>query len=631
MASNDQQVLQKLAAAFARHKAEWLGDQVFQTFTEPTYFPELALSRPCILVGGRGTGKTTVLRAMSYEGQFARDQRQPASIRGWTQFGLYYRVNTNRVAAFKGDELSTEKWTKLFAHYFNLLICEKLAGFLNWYEALLPTELEIGSEVWEKCSASLGLSASHDLLSFTESLANGISNFESSINNIVDGPLPFCSLQGAPMDIFFDGICKCEPFKGKSFLILLDEYENFSDEQQQVVNTIIKHCGPSYIFKVGVREMGWRCRNTLNSNERLVSPSDYVRIDIADELKDEKFAAFAESICKALISSVPDATLSISEMLPSISLEEEAALLDDKAGLLKKVVSSMAKVEDSGLVAVAASLTPLQSFLLQSWPENKNRSLEEILSDYDRDRATWATRFSNYTYSILFALRRGKTGIRKYYSGWDTFLKLSAGNIRYCLELLEQAMKIQLSDIGKYLPLSPSIQTRAAQAVGRKNLSELEGLSVKGALLTKLLLGMGRVFQLMAADPIGHAPEINQFHLPHSSKDTDPLTTIEECDALLKAAVMHLALLRFSGSKLGDAGETRDYDYTIHPIFSAFFVYSYRLKRKMLVSSSELLSLTVSPKKTIEALLEKSGRLIDEEADEAPDQLMLFKDFYDRS
>jgi len=327
---------------------------------------------------------------------------------------------------------------------------------------------------------------------------------------------------------------------------------------------------------------------------------------------------------------VPGAVLSISEMLPAITLDEEASLLDDKTGLLKKAITAFNKEADPALAAVSAELTPLQAHLLQTWPDNLGRSTSEILSDYAKDKAAWVHRFSNYSYSILFSLRRGKTGIRKYYSGWDTFLKLSAGNIRYCLELLEQAMKLQMGDEGKYAPLSAATQTKAAQAVGRKNLSELEGLSVHGALLTKLLLGMGRVFQLMAGDPVGHAPEINQFHLPHSSADSSLPSVVEECENLLKAAVMHLALLRFSGSKLGDAGETRDYDYTIHPIFSAFFVYSYRLKRKMLVSSSELLALTRSPKKTIETLLERSGRYIDEGEDEAPDQLMLFKDFYDR-
>src|ERR1017187_2508691 len=95
---------EKLSELFGSYKAEWLRDYVFDLFTEPSYFPALMTPRPCILLGGRGTGKTTVLRGLSYEGQFAIGGRDTAKIRDWPFYGFYYRVNTNRVAAFRGGE-----------------------------------------------------------------------------------------------------------------------------------------------------------------------------------------------------------------------------------------------------------------------------------------------------------------------------------------------------------------------------------------------------------------------------------------------------------------------------------------------------------------------------------------------
>ena len=62
----------QLSQLFGSYKAEWLKEQLFDLFTEPQYFPELMTARPCMLLGGRGTGKTTVLRSLSYEGQFER-------------------------------------------------------------------------------------------------------------------------------------------------------------------------------------------------------------------------------------------------------------------------------------------------------------------------------------------------------------------------------------------------------------------------------------------------------------------------------------------------------------------------------------------------------------------------------
>jgi hypothetical protein len=81
---------EQLSHLFGSYKAEWLKEQLFDLFTEPTYFPELQTARPCILVGGRGTGKTTVLRSLSYDGQFALNAGKgvedfPYSITGLTQ------------------------------------------------------------------------------------------------------------------------------------------------------------------------------------------------------------------------------------------------------------------------------------------------------------------------------------------------------------------------------------------------------------------------------------------------------------------------------------------------------------------------------------------------------------------
>ncbi len=96
MNGENQSPSQQLSHLFGGYRAEWLKGQLFELFTEPTYFPELETSRPCILVGGRGTGKTTVLRGLSYEGQFALHGEEANKIKELSYYGFYYRVNTNR-------------------------------------------------------------------------------------------------------------------------------------------------------------------------------------------------------------------------------------------------------------------------------------------------------------------------------------------------------------------------------------------------------------------------------------------------------------------------------------------------------------------------------------------------------
>ena len=265
---------------------------------------------------------------------------------------------------------------------------------------------------------------------------------------------------------------------------------------------------------------------------------------------------------------------------------------------------------------------------MKSWAESNRISYAEILEDFVAKPHEWSVRFGNYKHALLFAIRHGKRGIRKYYAGWDVFSQLAANNIRYLIELVDQSLLLHVRTEGRLdQPVSPETQTQAAQNVGRKNVSELEGLSVHGAQLTKLILGLGRVFQVMAAQPFGHAPEVNQFHIS-DQEDSFPREGLpDEVDRLIKSAVMHLALIRFPANKLAEEGETRDYDYMIHPIFSPFFEFSHRRKRKMVISASELVALVRDPQQTIPRILARQNRSADEEL---PEQVLLFQGYYGR-
>src|SRR5262249_10720987 len=155
----------------------------------------------------------------------------------------------------------------------------------------------------------------------------------------------------------------------------------------------------------------------------------------------------------------------------------------------------------------------------------------------------------------------------------------------------EQSLLAQVAAEHALVPVSPRRQTLAAQEVGRANLEELDGVDVFGAQLTRLVLGLGRIFQVMARQPSGHTPEVNRFYLAADDGEDE---TVAEGDVLgrqlrqlLTSAVMHVALLRSPGTKLLDEASTRQHDYMLHPIFAAFFQFSHRRKRKMQITPSE--------------------------------------------
>jgi hypothetical protein len=625
--SSTSSVRQLLSDILGDYRAEWLDERLFKLFAEPAYLPEFQSRRPAFLIGGRGTGKTTVLRGMSYEGQALIRKSMPADPESWTYYGLYYRFNTNTVTAFEGDELNARDWQRHFSHYLNLVFLGLVFDFLSWYQTQTNSTLELPTRDLERVALSLNLPRPPNLHALGEALETQRIAFEAAINNIADGrPLPL-SLQAAPLDLLAEALGKLPQFEKKSFYFLLDEFENLSDYQQTILNTLIKHKRPEYTFKIGVRELGWRVRATLNPHEQLRHPADYERIRIADRLNGASFTQFAQHVCNDRFRDVvPDknSSLSVQHLLPGLSLEEEAKVLGvDEAlsGLRASLDTASQQLYDE----LPTKWTPLRRYLLLKWIERKGLNPLTTLQSAPEQFPAWETRLNNYGYALLFAIRDGKPGVRKHYAGFETMLHLADGNIRYVLQLVHQSVLAHFKmGGGTGEPIPPETQTRAAIDVARNNLLDLEGIRLSGARLVRLLLGLGRLFQVLATKPLDHAPETNEFHL----QDDSPRQTLEvetEVEAILCDAVMHQALVRFPGSKMTDESQTREFDYMIHPIYSPFFNISHRQKRRMPLSYTQIRGLLANPRETLRFILSSE---VTSDRESLPDQMLLFEEYY---
>ncbi|MDF2401093.1 hypothetical protein [Aeromonas sp. 5HA1] len=625
MTSELQDTAQRLSKTLGLYKAEWLNEAIFSLFNEPSYFEELRTHRPCVLIGGRGTGKTTVLRGLSYQGQKALSSNT-TPIKDWPFYGLYYRVNTNRVTAFRGAELTEEKWASYFGHYINLIFCQQLLDFVDWFQSNENCEVQINYKDLKRVTITLGLEDINTLEDLVEEIEYLILDFESLINTVADNPPERISTLGAPLDALARALLTSPQLKGKQFYFLIDEFENFEDYQQRVLNTIIKHANTDYTFKVGVRELGWRQRATLNLNEQLTSPADYARISIMDRLNDARFPAFAETVIRQRISSAFSDDASVitapQQLLPSMSELEEAEILLGTDGLTK-LKEKILKIAPPDLVEAVRNIEAGHLYFLNYMGGDNDDKFVENIKTWIENKSEWKHRLDNHFHASLYAIRKGKRGISKYYSGWDTYVSLSNGNIRYLLELVHAAFIRHVENGGGlHEPISPKSQTEAAEEIARKNLSELEGLSVEGGKLTKLVLSIGRILQVMASDAHGHAPEVNQFHIKQNPLVID---CSDQVKRILDQAVMHLALVRSPGNKLMSESDTADYDYRLHPIFSSLFVFSHRKKRKFLLADQQILGLISRPKDTIKEVLSQSNRSDDLNL---PDQLNLFGSYY---
>ncbi len=628
--ATDEDFKENLAKAFSSYRAEGLGAEVFGLFTKPSYFPQLTTSpHPCFLVGGRGTGKTTVLKCLSYQGQAALSHGgDPGCGAGdWRFVGMYHRVNTNRVRAFRGPELEDDKWLKLFAHYMNLELSELALRFLQWYAVRYPDATRIGGRALHSFAATFDLTEVGDLGSTLQELYLSRLRFEAAINNVGDSKIPNLSMQGAPIDVLLGEVKALPQFTNTFFFYLLDEYENFDDGQQKVVNTLIKHSGEQYSFKVGVREFGFKQRSTLSEHEKLMHPADYKLIDITKELH-TRFPEFAAEVCGRRLSAtfaVPEVkSLDLMrDLFGDISAEEEAELLG-----VKDVLRAMVQDLREGTAITGdeekwlRSVDELESYTLLLRAEAEKVTPAEKLRSAVMDLSKWKEQYGNYKYAYLFTIRKGKRGIRKHYCGWTVYCQLAASNIRFLLELVDQAFTLHAERAQDLSAVESEVQTRAAQITGQKKLRELEGVSLNGAKLSRFLLGLGRVFQVMSENPVGHTPEVNQFCL---SVDVEKDERREEVESLLKEGIMHLALLWYPGSKLQERTDVRQFDYAIHPMFAPFFGFSHRRKRKIHISDEEFEILVSEPREAIARLLRDQRRVVD---DELPEQLGLFSELY---
>ena len=435
---------------FGGLRAEWIEDKIFQFFTTPDYFSNLQSRQPYVLQGGRGSGKTTILRGLSYLGQYAlKGSLEEFDKEGF--IGIYHRVNTNHVRAFEGGNLTDPDWQKLYAHYFNLVICREIVDFLLWHKTLSPDDEMLSERECKLISTSLCLeNKATDIQSLSVEIESKMYEFQSSVNSIDDGLPKGLSMQAGPIDLITERVLQLQQFRGKLFFLLADEYENLNDNQQIVMNTLLKHASKHYTFKIGVRQMGWRVHYTQNDHEPLREPEDYYLHDIEDYFynKEQLFMNFAAQVCRQRLEKIQDEGEEIPQMnnlLPSLSYDDEAILLDVEHKERYLRVKDYLNKE-----RIELDLSPLYLYTLGYWAETQNMSVEDVVKDYQDKSLIWDTRYDNYKYSLLFKIRkgRGQVGIQKYYAGWNTFVKLSNGNIRYLMELVYKAYYFYLRSGG---------------------------------------------------------------------------------------------------------------------------------------------------------------------------------------
>lgn len=258
------------------------------------------------IVGGKGSGKTHLMRYFSFHSQSLRyGSRIAAGIKNDGYIGIYARASALHANKFEQLDIPQINRNKVFEYYFELWFSINLLNIVVEIKQKERYIFQRGEA--EAIHKVLNLfdklpEPMDEILSF-EDLGAFLQNESKKIDFEVMN-FPFTDnfkvqLLASRGSLIF-GIPRVlsetlELFKGITFNYLVDELENFNEQQQIYVSTLIREkCVPSN-FKIGVRPYGIKTTETYADGEKNKKGHEitFIRLDEIIRSRQKQYEKFA--------------------------------------------------------------------------------------------------------------------------------------------------------------------------------------------------------------------------------------------------------------------------------------------------------------------------------------------------
>lgn len=557
---------------------------------------------PIVFIGGRGTGKTMFLKYFSFPVQIQEAIRSSTdNIPTLSYFkekgaiGFYLRIDGPKLRSFSGSGISDETWLSIFTHFFELEVGQAYLSVIKslaQYGVLDKTSLS--KKFVPQIDKLLGNSTTknRDISDVLEDVTNKleeVTNFRAAVRfsdvtfqpskAFVSQSLSFSIPEIAKKTIpeFTDGI---------DFIVMIDEFENFLEPQQRIINTIIKFVKPGITFRIGTRPEGFRTFETTSRDDFIKEGRDY-RKTIFEEvlIKDKGYQDFLKDVARKRLEKVElfkeSDFLDISKILgQSEVLEDEASELTKKTqdkhfGLLKGIDSQDIKL-------LKCKENPLLEMLNVLWvlrkvkPKEVNKAMNEYMNGKKTDIAKKYKRdyVDKYKLSLMFLLASIYRKNKMYYS-FNTFSFLSSGIVGHFIELCRNSFqyaefenRAELFQHGRVLPVQ---QDKAAKVVADTELHMIQRIEEYGGLLYTFVVNLGNLFRDYHRDKGIKYPETNQFAVDKGVLD-------EKYRAAFNSALKWSVIQKKPVLQQHAPGKHVKDIYTISRIFSPRFEISYRTR-----------------------------------------------------
>lgn len=643
-----------LNEVFLKNRAEELPDDLTGRYVLPLGYNEVNLkkmTKACIVIGGRGYGKTMFLKYHCHDTTLS-PQNSKLDKNDLGTLGMYWRPDTSF------SQLLTESWLgKYWSTAFKTYMClcillefTKLIKNLCCNRIFDKDSLNALSAmiVPEGIKIELKLEKDVKIIEFSDTLQTKLFTLCNWINSPTSEHPPFSLDTKTALQII---ISKLHEIIGDvikpNIHVFVDEFENLTTQQQEVVNTLMKHATLPLLFSVAYKKNAKISHKTIG-NESIVEQHDFRIIDL-EELHIAHFDIFAGEILALRISDYlkKDYAKLISVFTTVSGIKERStksyqASVRDLASVFlpeknTKIISSdilndetlrrkLYAMIEFGLAKYKGKLQP-NDFIDDDYAEaslingallnRKSSDPREIFTEFTNFRNGGQTKYkswipNNLVGVILYLYNKLPNRICPLYSGYKQFIYLSRGNIRHFLELCHQsAIKIQ----SKYnietaeIPSSiiPSmdvdVQSYATLKTSELEIDKIGDFGAHGMHLKRVAKRLGTIYNYCQSRRSQSESEINHFTLDL----TDINLLSHNVKEILNEALVWSVLIEQKGTKSKSTDNLEFNDYILHPVLAPYFGISHRKKRKIKFTKGEVETIFIGSDEDFSNLIKKYG------------------------
>lgn len=622
---------------FLVYRTEQMGEELWKFYVnEPT--KNFIGGTPFVFEGTRGTGKTMFLLCNSWQEKYKeaeyKGQKFNDFLKETNHLGFYYKVDSRFVKCFDEDS-----WTGIFNTYLNVILSKEILDLIFCLRKENIITQDLIKSICKSVCSRLDVSIVESLEELKAVFDDLIISIEHYVND-TEKKKPIGLVSNTLVENIITHLKTIEILSKTTFHIFIDEYEEFTFNQQVIVNTLLKLSNKNLVFDFGVKKGGFHTYQTTSGSSEIRQKDDfrYFSPDHSEFYDDKRYEDLLNGICRKRIKEEFDSIgvdyqeehLNIDYYLKDYGkyYEEEnglknfansSALIDIKDRIKNEILKQAKrfKYDQEQIDSYYDELTDCKPMKLRMHLALLMRSgryfvkVSELVEEKRKNSSRYKDWYHNMEDSLCFLLCN-ELGIEKAYHGFTVYTALTSGIVRSFLELVDWAFDFAYNSkesfsFEKPRPFTVEEQTGAVYFVSKLKISEITSYEPHGLLLMNFVLSIGEIFKLLHSDSNSTLGEngFNHFY----AKTNDLRTNNEKAFQLLRHSVMHGILEETNSTKVKTDEQIEFKDYILNHIYCPYFKILHVKKRKLPIKTNDLAILFCGSHNELKDVINKYSKI----------------------